>query len=105
MITAGIGFGKTYKLFSAIQSLSGTTPYQQLPAQLVWSQRRMPPMFRFVRGLARAVVAFVVRRRVARKSGSMVGFLGGFVDVLEMDRWRFGGCGVLVLPARFPLVV
>jgi hypothetical protein len=26
--------GETYKLFKAIQSFNGTTPYQQLPAQL-----------------------------------------------------------------------
>jgi hypothetical protein len=60
----------TYKLFNAIQSLSGTMPYQQLPAQLVWSQRRMPPMFRLVRGLAKVVV--VVRKRVARRKGNIL---------------------------------
>ena len=52
----------TYKLFKAIHSLSGTMPYQQLPAQLVWSQRRMPPILRFVRGLA--TIGVVVRRKV-----------------------------------------
>lgn len=60
----------TYKLFKAIHSLSGTTPYQQLPVQLVWSQRRMPPMLRFVmRGLARVGVVEVRRRvRVVAKA-------------------------------------
>jgi hypothetical protein len=88
----------TYKLFNAIQLLSGTMPYQQFPAQLVWSQRRMPPMLRLTRGLARVVV--VVRRRVARRKDSMVGLLGGFVVVDGLgglDGCWFGGCDVFVL--------
>ena len=68
------GVNKTYKLFRAMHSLSDTMPYQQLPAQLVWSQRRMPPMLRFaMRGLAR--VGVVVRRRVrvvARRANMVV---------------------------------
>jgi hypothetical protein len=89
----------TYKLFNAIQSLSGTMPYQQLPAQLIWSQRQMPPMLRLTSGLARVVV--VVRKRVASNKGSMVGLLIGLVDELEMCRWRSGGCGVLAFTTRF----
>jgi hypothetical protein len=58
---------KTYKLFKAIHSFSGTTPYQQLPAQLVWSQSRIPPMLRLVRGLADVAVRSRVRV-VARRA-------------------------------------
>ena len=58
---------KTYKLFNAIQVFSGTTPYQQLPAQLVWSQSRMPPMLRLVRGLADVVVVVRSRARVVAR--------------------------------------
>ena len=64
-----VGLRYTYKLFKAMHSFSGTTPYRQLPAQLVWSQRRIPPILRFARGLASAGVvvkrkASVVARRV-----------------------------------------
>lgn len=62
--------GKTYKLFNAIHSFSGTMPYQQLPAQLVWSQRRMPPIFRLLRGLADVVV--IKRVRAVASKGSIV---------------------------------
>jgi hypothetical protein len=90
---------KTYKLFNAIQSLSGTMPYQQFPAQLVWSQRRIPPMLRLARGLARVVV--VVRRRVARRKGNIVERIWEELSTAV----RFGGCNVLVFPAEiFPVV-
>ena len=59
------GEGTTYKLFKAIQSFSGTIPYQQLPPQLGWSQRRTPPRLRLVRGVAVVVVA---RRGVMRRA-------------------------------------
>jgi hypothetical protein len=56
---------ESYKLFNAMQSFSGTMPYQQLPPQLGWSQRRTPPRLRLVRGVAVVVVA---RRRAVRRA-------------------------------------
>ena len=61
------GGGRTYKLFKAIQSFSGTMPYQQLPPQFAWSQRRTPPRLRLVRGEAEVVVVVAARRRVVRR--------------------------------------
>jgi hypothetical protein len=58
-------WNKTHKLFNAMQVLSGTMPYQQLPPQLGWSQRRTPPRLRLVRGVAVVVVA---RRGVMRRA-------------------------------------
>jgi hypothetical protein len=58
----------TYKLFNAMQSFSGMMPYQQLPPQLAWSQRRTPPRFRLVRGVAVVIVNVVARRRVVRRA-------------------------------------
>ena len=63
---ADVIFGLAYKLFNAMQSLRGTMPYQQLPPQLIWSQRRTPPMLRFTRGLADVVVRS--RAAVARRA-------------------------------------
>lgn len=74
--------GETYKLFKAIHSLRGTTPYQQLPPQLGWSQSRMPPILRFWRGLAEVAA---VRRRV-RVVVRRVYIVGVFVELL------FGCC-------------
>lgn len=86
----------TYKLFRAIHSFNGTMPYQQLPAQLGWSQRRMPPTFRFFKGKADVGVVVVRRRRasvVARRvcivdalmSSRSVGEVGLGDDVVWMD--------------------
>lgn len=59
---------QTHKLFNAMQSLSGTMPYQQLPPQLAWSHKRTPPRLRLVRGVAVVIVVVVARKRVARKT-------------------------------------
>jgi hypothetical protein len=78
---------QTHKLFNAMQVFSGTMPYQQLPPQLGWSQRRTPPRFRLVRGVAVVVVIVVVaaRRRVVRSDlKDIVGF--GRVIVRGVNR-------------------
>jgi hypothetical protein len=79
---------QTHKLFNAMQVFSGTMPYQQLPPQLGWSQRRTPPRFRLVRGVA--VVVFIVvvaaRRRVVRSDlKDIVGFGRGIVRGVNRD--------------------
>ena len=56
---------ETYKLFNAMQSFSGTRPYQQFPPQLAWSHKRTPPMLRLVTGLAVVVVIVVAARRTS----------------------------------------
>jgi hypothetical protein len=61
-----------------MQSFSGTMPYQQLPSQLGWSQRRTPPRLRFVRGVAVVVVA---RRRAVRRALKEVEGIVGFDGV------------------------
>jgi hypothetical protein len=82
---------KTYKLFKAIHSFSGTTPYQQLPAQLVWSQSRIPPMLRLVRGLADVTV----RSRV-RVVASRAYIVAVFVEGLSFGcRW-FGAVEIKI---------
>lgn len=59
-----------------MHSFNGTMPYQQLPPQLIWSQRRTPPMLRFCSGEADVdvIVVDIVRRkaRVVAKRGSIV---------------------------------
>jgi hypothetical protein len=61
-----------------MQSFSGTTPYQQLPAQLGWSQRRTPPRLRLVRGVAVVVVARRAVRRVLKGEVLVVEGIVGF---------------------------
>jgi hypothetical protein len=61
-----------------MQSFSGTMPYQQLPPQLGWSQRRTPPRLRLVRGVAVVVVA---RRRAVRRALKEVEGIVGFDGV------------------------
>jgi hypothetical protein len=61
-----------------MQSFSGTMPYQQLPPQLGWSQRRTPPRLRLVRGVA---VVVVVRRRAVRRALKEVEGIVGFDGV------------------------
>ena len=85
---------ETHKLFNAMQSFSGTTPYQQLPPQLAWSQRRTPPMLRLVRGVAVVVVVVVMaRRRVVRSAlkeeESIVG-VGAVVGRWGVGSWKAG---------------
>jgi hypothetical protein len=77
---------QTHKLFNAMQVFSGTMPYQQLPPQLGWSQRRTPPRLRLVRGAAVVVIVVVVaRRRVVRSDlKDIVGF--GRVIVRGVNR-------------------
>ena len=77
---------KTYKLFNAIQVFSGTTPYQQLPPQLGWSQRRTPPRSRFVRGVAVVVVVVVARRRVVRRALKWEDIVG--LDWSDCEGWK-----------------
>ena len=88
------GEGTTYKLFKAIQSFSGTIPYQQLPPQLAWSQRRTPPRLRLVRGEAEVVVVVAARRRVVRrtfkeKEGMVRSIWSGVVVGLGLRGWSF----------------
>jgi hypothetical protein len=60
-------------------------PYQQLPPQLGWSQRRTPPRLRFVRGVAVVIVVAVARRRVVRRAFKDEGIVG--FDRLEWSLW------------------
>jgi hypothetical protein len=89
------GGGPTHKLFKAIQSFSGTMPYQQLPPQFAWSQRRTPPRLRLVRGEAEVVVVVVAaRRRVVRrtskeKEGMVRSIWSGVVVRLGLRGWSF----------------
>jgi hypothetical protein len=76
---------QTHKLFNAMQVFSGTMPYQQLPPQLGWSQRRTPPRFRLVRGVAVVVIVVVAARRVVKRA-----LKGEYEEGIVGFRWS--GC-------------